>query len=137
MVRPQLALVAPQAFLEFLGRELERRLGFKGLTGRLQRNAAVQPDHAVRGEAGTGFLDRDVAGEAAVEIFVDRLADTALDAEAESVADFHMLSRYAQVHDKSDLLHSGSDWLEFIPVICGYKVSPADSTPKLGLFSVD
>jgi hypothetical protein len=48
-----------------------------------------------------------------------------------------VLSRYAQVHVRSDLLHSGSDWLEFIPVICGYKISPADSAPKLGRFSVD
>jgi hypothetical protein len=44
-----------------------------------------------------------VAGKAAVEIFVDRLANTDFDPGAESVADFHVLSRYAQVHLKSDL----------------------------------
>src|SRR5690606_29837711 len=110
----QAALVAPQTLLNTLGRSIECHLRILSLTRRLKGDSRIKPHHAVCGETRTRLFHRHVAGEAAIEVLVDGITDTALDLRAERVADFHVLTRDTQVHEKVTFLRV-IDTEEFIP----------------------
>ena len=93
-----------------------------GLSGRLQRHAGIQVDGAVGVEPRSGSLHDDMAGEAAIEVLGDDVADPTVDAGPEGVTHLHLFSRYAQAHLETDLPVHIANGTEFIPVTGGHKV---------------
>jgi hypothetical protein len=63
-----------------------------GASFRLQHDAGVEMDGAFGPEAGALALQRHMAVEAAIEVLLHRLAEAALDLDAESVADVEILA---------------------------------------------
>src|SRR5690606_22669687 len=96
--RLQSAIMAAQPLLKPFGSDVKCKLGLLSLTGGLKFSAAVEANHAIGTEA-AGSLDHvNMTIIAAIEILGYCVANLALDARAEGIADIHVLTRNAESH---------------------------------------
>ena len=91
-------MIAAEPLLDAVGGDVEALVRLLGAAGRLEHDAGVEVDGAVGPEPRALALEDHVAGEAAIEIFAERVAEPLFDMGAVGVANVEILAGNAQCH---------------------------------------